>query len=171
MRALWFTLLLVTGCDDKAKADYDRCVERDHNYDVAGAVSACQAAVATDSKSQSGQAAAKKLLELQSVSDKLKAEQAEKIERDKKIKKDDPPLVVMHSAEPVSSVVSPGDNTPYVQAQALITSGDNKGAQKLLQERLTSGTASPDELKLLQKVCRQLKDKTCLAAIAKARQQ
>lgn len=160
--AFTFSVLLV-GCMDKAKADYDKCVERDRNYDVAGAVSACQAAVAADPKSASGQAAAKKLLDLQTVNDKLKVEHDEKSAREANIKKEDPPLVVVHSAAP-SATVAP---TPLAQAQALMASGDNEGARAILQERALNGTATGDEVKLLQKICKQQKDKVCLTAIAK----
>ncbi len=173
MRAwLAFTLLLLVGCMDKAKADYDKCVERDRNYDVAGAVSACQAAVAADPKSPSGQAAAKKLLDLQTVNDKLKVEHDEKSAREANIKKEDPPLVVVHSAAPMVSgapqqVVASSDGSVLAQAQALMASGDTAGARALLQERALNGTATGDEAKLLHKICKQQKDKVCLAALAK----
>src|SRR5262245_40478392 len=113
--SLAFSLLLLASCMDKAKADYDRCVERDRNYDVAGAVAACQAAVAADSKSPSGQAAAKKLIDLQTVNDKMKVEHDEKSMREANIKKKEEPLVVVHSAAVSASSAPP--ITPLAQAQ------------------------------------------------------
>jgi hypothetical protein len=172
MRAWLAVTLLLVGCMDKAKADYDKCVERDRNYDVAGAVTACQAAVAADPKSPSGQAAAKKLLDLQTVNDKLKVEHDEKSAREASIKKEDPPLVIVHSAEPVASgapqaVAASSDGSVLAQAQALMAQGDTAGARALLQERALSGKANGDEAKLLLKICKQQKDKVCLTALAK----
>lgn len=161
--ACMFTVLLV-GCMDKAKADYDTCVERDRNYDVAGAVSACKAAVAADPKSPSGQAAAKKLLDLQTVNEKMKVEHDEKSAREANIKKEDPPLVVVHSAAPPPSA----EVSPFAQAQALMASGDTAGARALLQQRALDGTATSDETHLLLKICKQQKDKMCLTMLAKA---
>jgi hypothetical protein len=167
MRASLALVVLLSACLDKAKADYDKCIDRDRNYDVAGAVAACQAAVAADPKSTSGEAAAKKLLDLQTVSDKMKVEREEKSQRETSIKKDDPPLVIVHptaSAAPSSSAAP----TVLSQAQALMAKGDDKGARALIQERALAGDASPEELKLLKSICKAQKDKACLAALAKA---
>ncbi len=162
MTRVWM-LLLLAGCVDKAKADYDRCVDRDQNYDVNGAVEACQAAVAADSKSVSGQAAAKKLLDLDRVADKLKTEQQEKLDRDAKIKKDDPPLVIVHSA----TATSGPPPTPYEQAVALNASGDRTGARAILDPRIAAGKGTPDEVKLLHDICKAQQDKKCLKLLAK----
>ncbi len=168
-RATLAFILLLTGCLDKAKADYDKCLDRERNYDVPGAVAACQAAVAADPKSTSGEAAAKKLVDLQTVSAKMKTEADEKSQREASIKKDEPPLVVVHSAAPVASGATlPPGATPYAQAQALMAAGDSDGARKIIQPRAWGGTASSDEMRLLLKICKQQKDKLCLQALAKA---
>jgi hypothetical protein len=156
-------LLLFAGCMDKAKADYDRCVERDQNYDVKGAVAACQAAVAADPKSPSGVAAADKLLQLDRVADKLKTEAQEKSDREAKIKKDDPPLVIVHSAAPASSNATPP--TPYDQAFALNASGDQAGARAILEPRVMGGKGSTDEAKLMRDICKAQQDKKCLKTL------
>jgi len=158
-------LVLLAGCIDKAKADYDRCVERDQNYDVKGAIAACQAAVAADPKSPSGRAAADKLLQLDRVADKLKTEQAEKSERDAKIKKDDPPLVIVHSAAPSASSAPP--MTPLQQENALVAQGDKDGARIMIASRMSDGTATKEEAKLLKELCTALKDKQCLKLLPK----
>lgn len=163
MMRVWM-LLLLAGCMDKAKADYDRCVERDQNYDVKGAREACQAAVAADSKSPSGLAAAKKLLDLDRVADKLAAEQKEKSDREAKIKKDDPPLVIVHSAAP-SSTAPP--LSPLQQENALLAQGDKDGARTMIGQRMLDGTATKDEAKLAKELCTAMKDKQCLKLIAK----
>jgi hypothetical protein len=155
-------LLLLAGCMDKAKADYDRCVDRDRNYDVKGAVEACKAAVAADSKSPSGQAAAKKLLDLDRVADKLKTEQQEKTEREATIKKDDPPLVVTHVPTATGSAPPP---TPYEQAFALNASGDQAGARAIVEPRVMAGKGTSDELKLLRDICKAQLDKKCMKAL------
>jgi hypothetical protein len=162
MTRVWM-LLLLAGCIDKAKADYDRCVDRDQNYDVKGAVEACQAAVAADSKSVSGQAAAKKLLDLDRVADKLKTEQQEKLDRDAKIKKDDPPLVIVHSA----ATTAAAPPTPYEQAFALNASGDQAGARAILDPRIAAGKGTLDEAKLLREICKAQQDKKCVKLLAK----
>ncbi len=165
MRASLALIVLLSGCLDKAKSDYDKCIERDRNYDVAGAVAACQAAVAADPKSTSGQAAAKKLFDLQTVSDKMKVEREEKSQRETSIKKDDPPLVIVH---PSASAAPSGGVPVLAQAQALATKGDEKGARALIQDRVLAGEGSPEEVKLLKSICRTQKDKACLVAISKA---
>ena len=158
-------LLLLAGCMDKAKADYDRCVERDQNYDVKGARDACQAAVAADSKSPSGQAAAKKLLDLDRVAEKLKAEQQEKLDREAKIKKDDPPLVIVHTASASASAAPPP--SPIEQERALLAQGDKDGARMMIGQRMLDGTATKEEAKLAKELCTSMKDKQCLKLIAK----
>ncbi|HEX4516911.1 MAG TPA: hypothetical protein VGH87_11475 [Polyangiaceae bacterium] len=162
MTRVWM-LLLLAGCVDKAKADYDRCVERDQGYDVKGAVESCQAAVAADPKSVSGQAAAKKLLDLDRVADKLKTEQQEKLDRDAKIKKDDPPLVIVHSADTAAAAPP----TPYEQAFALNASGDQAGARAILDPRVGAGKATLDEAKLLRDICKAQQDRKCAKLLAK----
>jgi hypothetical protein len=146
---------------DKAKADYDRCVERDQNYDVKGAVEACQAAVAADSKSPSGVAAADKLVQLQRVTDKLAVEQKEKSDREAKIKKDDPPLVIVHSAN-----VAPPP-TPLEQESSLIAQGNKEAARSMIGQRMSENLATKDEVKLLKDMCTAQKEKACLKAVAK----
>jgi hypothetical protein len=158
-------LVLLAGCIDKAKADYDRCVERDQNYDVKGAIAACQAAVAADSKSPSGRAAADKLLQLDRVADKLKTEQQDKLDREAKIKKEDPPLVIVHSAAPTASSAPP--QTPLQQENALLAQGDKDGARTMIGQRMLDGTATKDEAKLAKDICTAMKDKQCLKLIAK----
>jgi len=164
MTRVWM-LLLLAGCIDKAKADYDRCVERDQNYDVKGAVAACQAAVAADPNSPSGKAAAEKLLQLGRVADKLAAEQKEKSDRDLSIKKDDPPLVIVHSAAPTASAAPP--MTPLQQENALLAQGDKEGARVMIGQRMLDGLATKDEAKLAKELCTSMKDKQCLKLIAK----
>ena len=162
MMRVWM-LLLLAGCMDKAKADYDRCVERDQNYDVNGAVTACQAAVAADPKSPSGVAAADKLLQLNRVADKLKTEAQEKSDREAKIKKDDPPLVVTHV--PTASASNAPPPTPYEQAIALNASGDQAGARAILEPRVMAGKGTVDEAKLMRDICKAQADKKCLKTL------
>jgi hypothetical protein len=164
MTRVWM-LFLLAGCMDKAKPDYDRCVERDQNYDVAGAVAACQAAVAADSKSPSGQAAAKKLLDLDRVADKLKTEQAEKLRREATIKKDDPPLVIVHSA----STVNVPPPTMIEQENAMVANGNQVGAKTLIMQHISDQTSTKEEMKLLKEICTAQKDKACLKLIGKVR--
>ena len=155
-------LLLLAGCVDKAKADYDRCVERDQNYDVKGAVTACKAAVAADPKSPSGVAAADKLIQLDRVADKLAVEQKEKSDREAKIKKDDPPLVIVHSA---GSAGPPP--TMLDQENAMIAEGNKDGVRQMVKQRMTDGTATKEEVKLLKDICTAQKDKMCLKLLSK----
>jgi hypothetical protein len=166
--------IVLLGCVDKAKPDYDRCVERDQSYDVPGAYSACAAAVAADPKSLSGLAAKKKLDDLQLVVDKLQAERAEKDTRDKAIKRDEPPPPV--ATITTTAVIPPvmvvpfdgGVGGPYVvQATALSTSGDQAGARAILEPRVFgTGKGASDEVILLKNICKAQHDKTCLKAIA-----
>jgi hypothetical protein len=158
-----WVLILLAGCVDKAKADYDRCVERDQNYDVKGARESCQAAVAADPKSVSGQAAAKKLLDLDRVADKLAIEQKEKSDRDEKIKKAEPPLVIVHSA----STVSAPPPTPLDQENALMAQGNKDGARQMITERMLTNAATKEEAKLLKDICTAQKDKSCLKLLVK----
>ena len=179
-RATWLVigLALVSGCVDKAKADYDRCIDRDRNYDAKGAAAACSAAVAADPNSPSGQSAAKKLQELQAVEDKIKAEAADKAARDAKIQKDEVLVVQssatvapMGSAPPGASAVAVAGSDTLAQAQALYAAGDLAGAHKLLEEKMADGSEKPskDELKLLGDVCKAQKDKRCLSLLKKVR--
>lgn len=174
MRSSVLLLLLATACLDKAKPDYDKCVERDHNYDVKGAVAACSAAVAADSKSPAGQAAAKKLFDLQSVDDKLKAEAADKAAREAKIAKDDPDVsppptataAAAATATTVTLTVAPdaGSNGVLAQAQALYDSGDKAGARALLESRVLGAHAKPTRAEglLLGKICFEQHDRECV---------
>ncbi len=165
---------MLVACLDKAKADYDKCVDRDKSYDVKGAVAACSAAVAADPKSPSGQAAAKKLYDLQLVSDKIKTEAADKAARDAKIDKDEPLVVaapsatqvtVADSATAAAVATTPGDVVG--QAQALFQSGDLAGARALLEPRVLGTHAKPTlpEGSLLEQICMAQKDRRCLASL------
>jgi hypothetical protein len=174
MSRAWLVCALLIGCFDKAKPDYDRCVERDQNYDVPGAYSACAAAVAMDPKSLSGLAAKKKLDGLQVLVDKLQAERVEKDARDQAIKRDEPPppvATIAATAVLPAVVVAPFDGGmggPYfIQATALATSGDAAGARAILEPRVFgSGKAASDEVGLLKSICKAQKDKSCLKVIA-----
>jgi hypothetical protein len=156
-------LLLLAGCMDKAKADYDRCVERDQNYDVKGAREACQAAIAADPKSPSGLAAAEKLVQLDRVVDKLAVEQKEKSDRDAKIKKDDPPLVIVHSA---AASAAPPPSAIELE-NALVAQGNKDGARQMIMNHLNDSSATKEELKLLKDLCTAQKDKACLKLLSK----
>jgi len=166
---------LLAGCVDKAKADYDRCVERDNGYDVAGAYSACAAAVAADPKSLSGEAAQKKLDSLQAVFDKLKVERDEKSARNLAIKRDEPLVAVVATA--TTAVIPPVIVAPfdggmggpyYVQAQALNANGDAAGARAILEPRVFgTGKGANDEVTLLKTICKAQRDRPCLGTIAK----
>ncbi len=167
--------VLATGCLDKAKADYDRCVERDKNYDVPGAYSACAAAVAADPKSISGQEAQKKLETLGAVVDKLKVERDEKSARDTAIKRDEPPPPIA-STSPTAFippvVVVPFDGGmggPYfVQAQTLYLNGDAAGARAIIEPRVFGATkGAMDEVKLMKTICVAQKDNACLRSLTK----
>ena len=60
----WFNILflvVVVGCADKAKPDYDKCLAAESARDRSGAWKACSAAVGTDPESASGKEASKKL--------------------------------------------------------------------------------------------------------------
>ncbi|HEY1954255.1 MAG TPA: hypothetical protein VGH28_01545 [Polyangiaceae bacterium] len=173
-RAVLVLFLLAAACQDKAKADYDRCVDLDKNYDVKGAAAACSAAVAADSKSPSGQAAAKKLLDLQSVSDKLKAENADKAARDAILKKDQPELLPVATATetvapaPTELAADAGADEVVAVAHALYVSGDYAGARKILDPRvLGKGVkgVDPFEANLLADVCTAQQDRKCGAAL------
>lgn len=161
---------MLVACLDKAKADYDKCVDRDKNYDVKGAVEACSAAVAADPKSPSGQAAAKKLYDLQLVSEKIKTETADKAARDAKIDKDEPLVLAAPSASAVtladSAAAAPADDV-LGQAQTLYASGDLAGARALLEPRVLGAHAKPTfpEGHLLQQICMAQKDRRCIASL------
>jgi hypothetical protein len=177
MSRVWVTCgLLLLGCNDKAKPEYDRCVERDRNYDVPGAYSACAAAALADPNSVSGQAAQKKLDNMQSVVDKLRTERDEKDARDKAIKRDEPPPPVNTATAPTAFIppvivttFDGGSGGPYyVQALNLSMSGDNAGARALLEPRVFGAgrdKGAPDEVALLRGICKTQKDKNCQTAI------
>ena len=69
-------VMLITACTDKAKPDYDNCVQQDVRGDIQVAWAACNAAVAADPGSASGKAAAARLIVMKPVFDQLKADQA-----------------------------------------------------------------------------------------------
>jgi hypothetical protein len=168
----WLVLFLVSAaCVDKAKADYDRCIDRQKAYDVPGAYSACAAAVAADPRSVSGQAAAKELDNMKPVVDKLEAERAEKHARDTAITKDEPPPPpprVVASVAPAATLTVDAAAPVFAQAQMLATNGDAAGARALLEPRVFGATkGSPDEVALLKGICKQQKDKACLTALQK----
>src|SRR5262249_12108916 len=109
---------------------------------------------------------AKKLLDLQTVSDKMKVEHEEKSERDAKILKKEDPLVVVHAA--ASTTAAPPPPTPLAEAQSFMDAGDVTSARNVLQARARDGNTTPEEAKLLLKICKQQKDKACLSMLAKA---
>jgi hypothetical protein len=152
---------IAAACVDKAKADYDLCVERQKAYDVPGAYSACAAAVAADPKSVSGQAAAKDFENLKTVVDKLQAEKVEKSERDKAITKDEPPPPPRPSATASAAPIPIS-----AQAQALYANGDVVGARALLEPRVLQKKGALDEANLLKMICKAQKDKQCIATLA-----
>jgi hypothetical protein len=162
--------VLVAACVDKAKADYDRCVERQKAYDVAGAYSACAAAVADDPKSVSGLAAAKDLDNMTPVYQKLQNERAERESRDKAITKDEPLPPPRPSATASAAVVvwDGGVGGPFFdQANALFASGDLVGARAILEPRVRTQTGASDEVALLRTICKSQKDKACLTALGR----
>jgi len=65
MRWMWVMLVGLVGCADKAKPDYDRCVQADAAGDLPGALVACAAAISADPKSESGKLAAAKVTEIE----------------------------------------------------------------------------------------------------------
>ena len=162
-RAQIALLIVASACQDRAKADYDRCMERQHAFDVPGAYSACTAAVAADPKSVSGQAAAKEIDNMKPVLDKLEAERAEKSARELAIKKDEPPPAVT-----VTGSAAPPEVPPLAQAQALYAAGDASAARAILNPRVLGTTkGASDEVALLKTICKSQKDKTCLGTLAR----
>jgi len=162
------------ACVDKAKSDWDRCVERDKAYDVAGAYSACAAAVAADPKSPSGQSAQQKLNELAPMMDKIKSEQANKASRDDAIKRASEldaatTAQLLSSATATVAVAAPPSSSAgdpaaiFTKARALSMAGNQKGARALLEPRVSSGVASPDEIGLLIGICKGMHDRACIA--------
>src|SRR5580692_5045471 len=68
-------VVLVFGCQDRAKTDFDKCLAlamRGHEGDLQDAVGACNAAVKVDPNSASGKAAVAKLADLQPKYDEWK---------------------------------------------------------------------------------------------------
>ncbi len=53
-------LALLAGCADKAKPDFDKCVAADTAGDLAGAVTACTAAIKADPTNSTSAATATK---------------------------------------------------------------------------------------------------------------
>lgn len=162
-------VIALAACLDKAKPDWDRCMERDQNYDVAGAYSACQAAVAADPNGASGQAAAEKLDQLKPVIDRIRAEHELKAARELAIKKSDPTVLALGvPPAPVKPEWDGGANGPnYVAAQALADSGDVAAARSLIEARMVTGKAANDEIALLKTICKAQKDKRCLTSLSK----
>lgn len=70
--------LVFSGCADKAKADYARCVQLDISGDVGATWDACNAAIIADPNSESGKAAAAKLTALKPKYEAWKIDQAKK---------------------------------------------------------------------------------------------
>ncbi len=171
MRRVLLALLCVS-CLDKAKPDWDRCVERDKAYDTAGAASACAAAVAADPKSTSGQLAQKRLVELQLMLDKMKAEHDDKTARDEAIKRaSDVASAPTATAAPTvvatvgaSAIVVQGN--PLDQAQALFNAGDAAGARAILEPYLKQKPSREGAL-LLADICTAQHDNACLAKLKK----
>jgi len=108
-------------------------------------------------------AAAEKLVQLQRVTDKLAVEEKEKSDREAKIKKDDPPLVIVHSA----TANAPPPPTPLDQENAMIAQGNKDGARAMIVQRIGESTATKEETKLLKDLCTAQKDKACLKLLAK----
>lgn len=171
-------VLMCASCLDKAKADWDRCNERDKAYDVAGAYSACAAAAAADPKSGSGQAAAKKLVDLQLMLDKMKAERDDKVARDDAIKhevvlaQDASVTATMPIAVPLASQAAsaapPQDPSSISRAaKALAMSGDAAGARALLEPLVKSGKGTKDDVRMLIGICKSLRDVVCVAQYKK----
>jgi hypothetical protein len=63
--AIWLTVLPLAGCTDRAKADYDQCLEFERKGNYVTAFGYCKAATQADSNSESGKAAAAKVPELE----------------------------------------------------------------------------------------------------------
>lgn len=74
--AVGLLVLLLVGCEDKAKPKYGECVAAEAKGDVLSAASACEAAVKVDPTSASGKAAADKLAAMQPAMLKAKEERA-----------------------------------------------------------------------------------------------
>lgn len=163
MRRVLLALLCVS-CLDKAKPDWDRCVERDKAYDTAGAASACAAAVAADPKSASGQLAQKRLGELQLMLDKMKVERDDKTARDEAIKRASEIANAPTTTATVAATAAVAQGTPFEQAQALFNAGDAAGARAILEPRMTQ-KPTREEASLLVDVCKAQKDNACLTKL------
>jgi hypothetical protein len=61
---LLLALIVLAGCDDKATADYEKCVALETKGDHAQARAACSAAANADPRSTNGVAAASKMAEI-----------------------------------------------------------------------------------------------------------
>ncbi len=74
----WFfiAVVLVVGCEDKATADYQKCVELETKGQHDEARSACAAAASADPRSKDGVAAAAKKAEIEA---KVKEEEARRV--------------------------------------------------------------------------------------------
>jgi hypothetical protein len=70
--------LLVVGCTDKAESDFKVCTQLAADGQYGAAKTACEKAVASDPSSRSGEAAKKKLDEMQPALAKLAKEDEEK---------------------------------------------------------------------------------------------
>ncbi len=161
------SIVLASACVDKARADWDRCIERDKSYDVPGAYSACAAAAAADPNSSSGQAAKRKLGDLQLMMDKMKAEQADKAARDDAIKKASEVAATTATAQSTSLTIDPmqtayDGGVSLDEVRARVAKGDVAGARTLLEARAMTGNATSDELSMLITVCKGQRDKACV---------
>ena len=61
----------------------------------------------------------------------------------------------------------PPGGSVFQSASNLATSGDNQGARALLEPRVFAGRGTPDEIRLLQGICKAQRDKLCLSTISK----
>lgn len=178
-RVALVAILFCAACLDKAKPDWDRCVAREKSYDVAGAYSACAAATAADPNSPSGQAATRKLADLQAMLDKMKSEQADKASRDDAIAKEQAQASASTSAQPTASAATIVAASPsaaiiadgadvFKVAKARVLKGDVTGARAMVEPRVMAGIASPDETKLLFAICKTQHDRACMKKYAGA---
>jgi multidrug resistance efflux pump len=76
MRSILLLALALTGCADKAKPDYDKCVLLEGRDELMGAIDACRAAVRADPTSKAGTAASSKIAVLEATFDRRKVEAA-----------------------------------------------------------------------------------------------
>jgi hypothetical protein len=70
--------VVASGCQDKAKPQFEECVKLESEWEIIKARDACRAAVEADPKSKSGKLAAGKLTYLNEQADKEQAEKDKK---------------------------------------------------------------------------------------------